>query len=133
MTNELIYCAALNSYTPDIRYIQQVLGIDAPQQRIGRLGQEVYQTLMRLSLREPNATADVTVVVIDRDVAEWLLQWFEPQDQVEVSEIDASGVIHPRGKPGRPPIGHRAMSDAERKRLSRARQRGETGSERAGK
>lgn len=133
MTNELIYCAALNSYTPDIRYIQQVLGIDAPQQRIGRLGQEVYQTLMRLSLREPNATADVTVVVIDRDVAEWLLQWFEPQDQVEVSEIDASGVIHPRGKSGRPPIGDRAMSDAERKRLRRARQRGETGSERAGK
>jgi hypothetical protein len=38
------------------------LGIDSKTQRIGRTGQEVYQTLMRLSLREPRATHDITLV-----------------------------------------------------------------------
>jgi hypothetical protein len=60
------------------------------EQRIARLGQEVYQTLMRLSLREPSSRADVTLVVVDKDVAEWLPQWFEPRDQVEVAEIDST-------------------------------------------
>jgi hypothetical protein len=123
--HQLIYCAALNSFTSDIKWLEQVLGIDSRQQRIARLGQEVYQTVMRLSLRDPLPTADVTVVVIDKDVAEWLVQWFEPQDQVEVSEIDASGVIHPRGKPGRKPIGDAAMSGAERIRLWRPRRLGD--------
>jgi hypothetical protein len=123
--NQLVYCASLNSYTSDIRWLEQVLGIDARHQRIARLGQEVYQSAMRLSLREPSATADVTLVVIDKDVAEWLVQWFEPQDQVEIAEIDASGVIRPHGRPGRRAIGDRPMTAAERQRRRRLRQRSE--------
>jgi hypothetical protein len=124
--DQLIYCAALNSHTADIRWLEEVLGIDASDQRIARLGQEVYQTLMRLSLREPGSTADITLVVMDRDVAEWLVQWFEPADQVEVFEIDSSGIITPHGgKGGRPLIGERPMTAAERKARSRALRRGE--------
>jgi len=42
-----------------------------------------------------------------------LVQWFEPADQVEIGEIDASGVIRPRGRPGRPTIGERPMTAYE--------------------
>ena len=101
--HQLVHCAALNSYTPDIRWLETALGIDARTQRIARTGQEIYQSLMRLSLREPTAKTDVTLVVMDRDVAEWLAQWFVPRDQVEVTGLDASGVIHHtcrRGGPG---------------------------------
>jgi hypothetical protein len=121
--DQLIYCAALNSFTPDIRWLEQVFGIDTREQRIDRLGQEIYQTAMRLSLRDPTSQADVIVVVMDKDVAEWLPQWFEPEDHVEVFEIDSSGVIHPRGKPGRPTIGDKPMTINERQRRSRAQRR----------
>jgi hypothetical protein len=114
--HQLIHAAALNSYTSDIRYLETVLGIDATTQRIARTGQQIYQALMRLSLRDPTAKNDVTLVVMDRDVAEWLTQWFVPRDQVEVTQIDASGVIKRRGKTGRPPIGERRMTAAEQKR-----------------
>jgi hypothetical protein len=77
--------------------------------------------MMRLSLREPSSTHDVCVVVIDRDVAEWLVQWFEPRSQVEIVEIDSSNVIRRKGRTGRPPIGNTAMTNAERQRRWRLR------------
>jgi hypothetical protein len=121
--SQLLFLASLNSFTPDIKWIEAALEIDAREQRIARLGQECYQCLMRLSLREPSSRADVTLVVVDRDVAEWLPQWFEPIDQVEVTEIDSSGVIKRKGKPGRPRIGDEPMSAAERLRRHRERHR----------
>lgn len=121
--HQLIHCAALNSYTPDIRWLESALGIDALTQRLGRTGQEVYQSLMRLSLREPSETHDITLVVMDKDVAEWLPQWFSPIDQVEVSEITSAGVIVRRLKPGRPKS-PTALSSAERMRRMRRRKRG---------
>lgn len=124
--HQLIHCAALNAYTPDIRWMETALGIDARTQRIARTGQEVYQTMMRLSLREPSSQADVVVVVMDKDVAEWLPQWFEPTDQVEVIEIDSSGVIRPKGKPGRPRIEH-PLTPAERQARRRQRRRDQPG------
>jgi len=121
--HHLVHCAALNAYTADIRWLETVLGIDSKTQRIARTGQEVYQTLMRLSLRDPNETRDITLVVMDKDVAEWLVQWFEPSDQVDVTEIDSSGVVRPKGKPGRPTIGNRPMTAAERQLRRRLRRR----------
>jgi hypothetical protein len=98
--DQLVHCAALNSWTPDIRFLEAVLGIDAREQRIARTGAAVYQALMRLSLRDPTAKRDVTLVVMDKDVAEWLTRWFTPADQVEVASIDADVVR--KGRPGRP-------------------------------
>jgi hypothetical protein len=80
---------------------------------------------MRLSLRDPRSPHDVTLVVMDRDIAEWLRQWFSPIDQVEVSEIDSSGVVRRKGKSGRPTIGERRMSAAERQARRRRRRRGQ--------
>jgi hypothetical protein len=118
--HQLLHCAALNAFTPDIRWIEEMLGIDSHEQRIARTGQEIYQSLMRLSLRDPRSTRDVICVVMDQDVAEWLVRWFVPSEQVEVIEIDSSGVVRRKGKPGRPRIGDRPMTPAERQ----ARRRG---------
>jgi hypothetical protein len=122
--HQLIHCAALNAYTPDIRWLETALGIDSHTQRIARTGQDVYQTLMRLSLRDPRSAHDVTLVVMDKDVAEWLPQWFTPADQVEVIEIDSSGVVRrKKTRTGRPSLGDRPMTNAERQRLWRQRRR----------
>ena len=125
--HQLIHCAALNAYTADIRWMEATLGIDSATQRIARTGQEVYQTLMRLSIREPSDDSDLTVVIMDRAVCEWLVRWFEPADQVEVIEIDSSGVIKRKAKTGRPMLGNRPMTAAERQARRRRRQRGSDG------
>jgi hypothetical protein len=117
--HQLIHCAALNAHTPDIVWIETMLGIGADEQRLARCGQEIYQTLMRLSLRDLTATDDVTLVVMDKDVAEWLPQWFDPIDQVIVEGIDSEGVIIRKGRAGRPTVGEAPMTDAERKARSR--------------
>ena len=122
--HQLIHTAALNSYTPDIRWMETVLGIDSKQQRIARAGQEIYQTLMRLSLRDPRQTHDITLVVMDKEIAEWLPQWFEPAEQVEVIEVDSSGVMRrKKSRTGRPALGERPMTAAERQARRRARRR----------
>jgi hypothetical protein len=122
--HQLVHTAALNSATPAIKWIESVLGIDSTAQRIGRVGQEIYQATMRPSLRDPLATNDVIVIMMDRDVCQWMAQWFVPADQVEIHEIDSSGVVHrKRSRTGRPPTGDRAMTNAERQRAYRLRQR----------
>jgi len=113
--HQLIHGAALNSYTPDIRYIETALEIGSYEQRIARLGLQVYQTILRLSLRKEGATSDITVVVMDKDVAEWLKQHFDPISNVEVIEINSANVIKTR-KNGRPRVGDKPMTNAERKR-----------------
>jgi hypothetical protein len=107
----------LNPYGADIEFLEAMLDIGARDQRIGRVGHSVYQSLMRLSLRDPTCTRDVTLVVMDRDVAEWLPRWFEPADQVEV--IGIGGELLRKGRGGRPRTG--AMSNAERQRRWRLR------------
>jgi hypothetical protein len=50
---------------------------------------------------------------MDKDVAEWLVQWFEPSTNVEVIGIGGDLLRKSRG---RPPAGTRAMTNAERQR-----------------
>ena len=123
--DQMIHTAAFNSHTPDIRWIEEVFDISSDTQRIARTGQVIYQTLMRLSLREPSSTQDVSLVVMDKDVAEWLVQWFGPREQVEVIEIDSSGTVVRKGRPGRPKLPEPPPTTvrrraAERQRKSRA-------------
>ena len=119
--HQLIHCAALNSYTPDIRFLETVLGIDSREQRIARTGYAVYQALMRLSLRDPTGKDDVTLVVMDQDVAEWLKQWFTPGEQVVVAKLNTD-VIRSKGKPGRPRKLD-ALTNAQRQQRWRERHR----------
>jgi hypothetical protein len=102
------------------RFLESVLGIDAPGQRISRAGLAAYQALMRLSLRELRATHDVTLVVPDKDIAKWLVQWFEPANQVEVAGIDAGlASKRPIGRPKQPG----ALTNAQRQQRWRERHR----------
>jgi hypothetical protein len=117
--NQLIHCSALNSYTSDIRWVENVLGVDGDHQRICRTGHEVYQALMRLSLREPTETQDITLVVMDKDIAEWLPQWFSPNNQVSVEEIYSGSVIKKKSKRGPKPVTGKTMTGAERMRRHR--------------
>ena len=117
--HQLIHCSALNSYTSDIRWVENVLGVDGHHQRICRTGHEVYQALMRLSLRKPASTTDITLVVMDKEVAEWLPQWFSPSHQVTVEEIYSGNVIKKKSKRGPKPIGSKTMTSAERVRRHR--------------
>ena len=120
--HQLVHTAALNSATPAIKWIESVLGIDSMAQRIGRVGQEIYQATMRLSARDSLAANDIIVIMMDRDVCQWVARWFVPVDQVEINEIDSSGVVHrKRSRTGRPPTGDRAMTNAERQRAYRLR------------
>jgi len=119
--HQLIHCAALNSCTPDIRFLETVLGIDSREQRIARTGYAVYQALMRLSLRDPTGKDDVTLVVMDQDVAEWLKQWFTPGEQVVVAKLNTD-VIRSKGKPGRPRKLD-ALTNAQRQQRWRERHR----------
>lgn len=117
--HQLLYCSALNSFTPDIRWLEEMLGIDAAAQRIARLAQEFYQTITRTSLRDPRARADVTAICMDRDVAEFQPQWFEPADQIDVFEIPTNGLIQPRRRPGPRSAGGQAATGTERSQKSR--------------
>jgi hypothetical protein len=118
--DQLIHCAALNAYTPDIRFLESVLGIDAPEQRLARTGSAVYQSLMRLSLRDPTGTRDVTLVVMDKDVADWLVQWFTPESQVEVAGIEVElAAKRATGRPRKPD----ALTNAQRQQRWRERHR----------
>lgn len=122
--HQLMHLAALNAYTRDIRWLESVLGIDADKQRIARTGQEIYQTAMRTSLREPNSRHDVDIIVVDKAVAEWLVQWFEPTDQVSVFEIDSKGVINRKKKPGpKTTTLGRPLTQVERNRRYREKKR----------
>ena len=76
---------------------------------------------MRLSLRDPSARRDATLVVMDRDVAEWLPQWFAPSAQVEVAGIDAD-IVARKGRPGRPKKPN-ALTNAQRQQRWRDRHR----------
>jgi len=58
---------ALNSYTSDIRFIAEGLGVGAEAQRIAGAGCECYETLMRLSLGNPTSRHDVTFVTMDTE------------------------------------------------------------------
>jgi hypothetical protein len=121
--HQLLHCATLNSWTPDIRFLETVLGIDAREQRIARTGAATYQALMRLSLRDPTAKHDITLVVMDRAVAEWLPQWFTPAVQVEVAGIEAD--VARAKAPGRP---HKELplTNVQRQQRWRDRRRGIT-------
>jgi hypothetical protein len=100
--NQLVYVAALNPVRTDVMWKERALGIDSVTQRLGRVGHEIYQTLMRLGIRLPEGTDDITVVVSEKMIADWLVQHFSPTEQVEVIPIDDGGRIYKPKPSGRP-------------------------------
>jgi hypothetical protein len=122
---QMIHAAALNAYTSDMNWLADVYGINRQAQRIARVAVEVYQAAMRLDIRNPNGTEDITLVVMDKDVAEWLKnkRLFEPDNQVEVIPIDTQGVLRRKDPPGPKPTGDAKEKNRVRQAKWRKRQR----------
>lgn len=120
----LVHVAALNPFGEDITWLEKTIGVSSKQQREARLGQQIYQTLCRLSIRNPQATSNITCVVADKSVAEFLSRCFH--GQVRVLEIPSAGVIKRREKPGPKPKSPdgKPISAKERMRAYRARLKG---------
>jgi hypothetical protein len=120
----LVHTATLNAYGPDIAFLEWILGVDSKAQRLDRTGRSVYQCAMRTSLRDVNSEHSVTVVLMDRDVAEFVAQYFSPAGNVEVRPLDGvEGVIAPKAKMGRPKKPG-ALTNAEHQRRWRERHKG---------
>ncbi len=95
------------------------LGISAEQAQATLAWQNDYQSMMRCSLRDPDAVAPVRVIVGSRDGAEWIAAKF-PGCIIE--KLD-SGIEEPR-RSGRPEgATGTAKTGAERAREARARKR----------
>jgi hypothetical protein len=74
-----------------------------------------YQAVMRSSLRDPDNRNEKTVIVPDKDAAEWL-SGLLPGSAVESLGIE----LKPKGKPGQP---IKYDTDAEKKQTKRNRQK----------
>lgn len=94
-----------------------MLGLTDAQVRTVICYQSEYQAIMRCSLRDPKASAPVTVVVPSRASAAWLASKF---DGCTVAKLE-TGLDWEIGKAGRPTGQKRPKTAAERMREYRKR------------
>lgn len=125
--HQLIHTAALNSNATDILWIERALGIDSVTQRVARVGHEIYQTFMRLSIRLPEGEQNLILVVMEKMIADWVVQHFVPEDQIEIIEIDGQGRVAKPKANGRPKTNSKPLKEqvAENMRKYRARKKAE--------
>jgi hypothetical protein len=96
-----------------------MLGLTDAQVRTVICYQSEYQAVMRCSLRQPAATAPVTVIVPSRASAEWLASKF---DGCTVAKLE-TGLDWEIGKAGRPKTGNAPKTAKQRMREMRERRR----------
>lgn len=111
---------ALNPSPHEFGYLLRH-GIEPEEVRTWVYRQWVYQAANRTSLRDLDATEPVTVVVADRDTAEWLARLY-PGCQVESLgiEVDVLALDEATPKRGRPRKA-KALTAAERAKARRDR------------
>lgn len=90
-------------------------GVDGEEVRNAHYRNAVYQAAMRSSLRNPDDQSAKTVVVADRDTADYLANLFPGAD---VAAMGGQSLASLRGKPGRK---RQHLSDADRKNAHRER------------
>lgn len=112
--NHAVVVSALNP-TPAHFAFLDACGFDGLAVRRAGYWHDVYQAVMRTSLRNPNDRNPKTVTVMDRDTADWLGSLF-PGSNVE--RLDGVSALPKKGKPGRP---RRHADDATRTRAHRER------------
>lgn len=115
--HNVVLLSALNRSDADYGFLG-LLGIDRELADITLGFQSDYQTMMRCSLREPQDTAPVEVVVSTKSSAEWLAQHF-PGCTVSRLQHDIEGP-EKRGRPRKAS----ALTSTERSRRSRQRAAG---------
>lgn len=107
-----VVLSALNP-TPGHFAFLESRGLSADDVRTAISRTAAYQAAMRSSLRNPDSTSPKTVVVMDRETAEWLSGLFPGSS---VSPLGGKVIGAVLGKPGRP---RRHQSDADRKAAHR--------------
>lgn len=111
---------------PDLAAFYEHLGLTREEIVTATHRFAIYQAAMRCSLRkhDPEDTDGKTIIVPDRETAEWLSLLF-PGSMVIRVDADLSGIERPR-KRGRPPKnGVEARTGAERMRACRERKKKE--------
>lgn len=123
--HNVVLLSALNRSDADYKFLE-LLGIDRTLADITLGYQSDYQTMMRCSLRDPDAIAPVEVVVPTKGSAEWIAGHF-PGCTVTQLEHGLSGP-KPRGRPKKPNTllnKDRKHNSLERKKAREAAARGE--------
>lgn len=97
-THNVAMLSVFNFKTPAYAFLQSI-GLSPYEAQVMLNFQKDYQALMRCSLRDPEATEPVEVIVMSRDIAEWL------QTKFPGSRVDylGCGVDEPK-RVGRPKI-----------------------------
>lgn len=109
--DNIIILTAFNYPTPDAKFLETIVGMSANEQKISFDYHNTYQTLSRLSIRDPDNCNRKIVVLPDRLNAEWQSNVF-PSSTVKSLGIDD----RVKRKQGRP----KEYSNAnERKRANR--------------
>lgn len=81
-----------------------------------------YQSIMRTAARVHGNTQVVHVFVLDNKAAIGMMEYFEPQDIIDVPLVDIERI---NKQPGRPSINGVAMTPAERMKRAREKKRAE--------
>jgi hypothetical protein len=115
-THNVVLLSALNHHPQTYTFLDK-LGVDNHTAQTMVSYQAEYQALMRCSLRDPNAIAPVTVMVMSKGSAEWLQSKF-PGSTIE--KLDP-GIAEPapRGRPKK----QARLSDADNTHNSRERKK----------
>jgi hypothetical protein len=94
-------------------------GLDPEWVKMATGRQMAYQAMMRCSIRDPLNTKTKTVIVSDKNTAEFLAGHFPGSKVMPFGSDKLSDVKVSVGKPGKPVIRHKAMSAAEKKSRQR--------------
>jgi hypothetical protein len=113
--HNVVVLSALNPSPSHFAFLES-RGVDGEAVRTAGYRQAVYQAVMRSSLRDPNDRTTKTVVVMDRDTAEWLALKFRGST---IAVLGGTPLGPVRKRPGRPRIHATA---AERKAAHRREQ-----------
>ena len=107
-----VILSALNPPPAHFSFLD-ALGFESREVKRAGCWQSCYQAAMRISLRNPDDLNRKTVIVMDRDTAEWMSSMFPG---CTVAPLGDMGDMPMKGKPGRT---REHDCDADRKRASR--------------
>ena len=109
--NNVLVLAAFNPSPPAIKFLKIMYGIDNTSTKRGIMGYEIYQAVMRSSLRDRSNVSPKIIIVPDKATAEWLSSLF-PGSSCRSLSLD-----QPTPKRRGPKAVH--VSSIERQRASR--------------
>jgi hypothetical protein len=86
--NNIAFLSALNDVPAHFEFISRKFGIDDRTLKRAKALETMYQAVMRTSLRNPNSTATVRVVVGDKDQADFLSDLFRNAKVFALDQVE---------------------------------------------